>query len=170
MRRLFVISICLLLFASCKKSGSADSAASPPGGGTTYSPGVAKENHKASGSSCKDTTWLILNNYSFAGNTFYVDSGYIKAGNGIVAAISGSPEIRFLNDSSYSVIKDSTDYFPSYLSSKNYYNYDGNVTISFNTYTFYSIVGYILCRKTVVYNMTQYSSYGNNKLTLYRNL
>jgi hypothetical protein len=169
MKQLLTICSAVMLFAACKKSTSSGSSVQAGGGGNISHVGGATEDHKASGAGCKDTVWLPPDTYAFAGNTFYVDSGYVATGEGIVAAIDGAPQIKF-NNSYYSIIKDSTAYFPTYLSASNSYSYDGNGMMSFNSYTTYSVVGYRLCSKTEVYSMTEYGSYGNNRLVLYRNL
>lgn len=168
-RCISLMCMLLLISLSCKKSTVNDDETESSGGSTTKQPGGAEDN-KASGKNCSDTVWIAAGNFKFAGFTFYVDSGYVQTGNGIVAAISGSPEIKFSSDSTYSVIKDSTSYFPSYLSSINQYRYDGLDTIHFNAYTQYHIVGYKLCGKTEVYRMTQYN-WNNlyNRLDIYRN-
>lgn len=173
-RNCYANLLCILLLLtsiSCKKStDTEDDTGSSGGSNTTTQPGGADKDNKASGKNCTDTVWITAGNYKFTGYTFYVDRGYVLTGNGIVAAISGSPEIKFNTDSTYSVIKDSTSYFASYLSNINQYRYDGLDTLSFNSYTQYHIVGYKLCGKTEVYRMTQYNWNDlYNRLDIYRN-
>lgn len=165
-RCFFIIVIGLVL--SCKKSTTSEDDSSNGGGGsTTTQPGGAESDHKSSGKDCKDTTGT--SEINFSGYTFYVDSGYVVTGNGIVAAIKGSPQIQFL-DGYYRIIQDSSSYFPSYLSQNNTYRVSGD-TLEFNSYTQYIIKSYILCQKTLVYDMTEFGWNNlNNRLVLYRNL
>lgn len=167
----YILTGCFVLscvYLSCSKSNaSSGSTANNGGGNNTIPPGAASSNHMAAGTTCgsRDTS----SNISLSGYTFYVDSGYVRTGDGIVSAISGSPQIQF-SDGSYRVVQDSSSYFPSYLSGNNTYQLIGD-TLVFNSYTKYIITAYTLCQKTLVYDMIQYTSYGlYNRLVLYRNL